>query len=160
MKKKKNCSRCLECVINMRISEVPIAFSAFHYFTRDLNKLILDLTFLMISSLFVYVIWYQLSAFLFSLKMVPNITRSINKCCGYRQSSNTTSRNVAIPEINYGKTGKKLRVQRVNRKHFEFSKNFKSLQFLMVQGSLNPNITILGEKLWPVAWNQKFTSVI
>ena len=30
----------------------------------------------------------------------------------------------------------------------------------MVQGSLNPNITILGEKLWPKAWNQKFTSVI
>ena len=42
----------------------------------------------------------------------------------------------------------------------EFSKNFKSLQFSMVQGSLNPNITILGEKLWPEAWNQKFTSVI
>ena len=30
----------------------------------------------------------------------------------------------------------------------------------MVQASLNPNITFLGEKLWPVAWNQKFTSVI
>ena len=29
----------------------------------------------------------------------------------------------------------------------EFSKNIKSLQFLMVQGSLNPNITFLGEKL-------------
>ena len=29
----------------------------------------------------------------------------------------------------------------------EFSKTFKSLQFSMVQGSLNPNITILGEKL-------------
>ena len=29
----------------------------------------------------------------------------------------------------------------------------------MVQGSLNPNITFLDEKLWPVAWNQKYTSV-
>ena len=27
----------------------------------------------------------------------------------------------------------------------------------MVQGSLNPNITFLGEKLWPLAWNKKFT---
>ena len=42
----------------------------------------------------------------------------------------------------------------------EFSKNIKSLQFPMVQGSLNPNITFLGGKLWPVAWNQKNTSVI
>ena len=25
----------------------------------------------------------------------------------------------------------------------------------MVQGSPNPNITFLGEKLWPVAWNKK-----
>ena len=25
----------------------------------------------------------------------------------------------------------------------------------MVQGSLNPNITIIGEKLWPEAWNKK-----
>ena len=39
-------------------------------------------------------------------------------------------------------------------------KKFQSLQFLVVQGSLNPNITFLGEKLWPVAWNQKCTSVI
>ena len=30
----------------------------------------------------------------------------------------------------------------------------------MVQGSLNSNISILGEKLWPVAWNKKITSVI
>ena len=30
----------------------------------------------------------------------------------------------------------------------------------MVQGSLNPNITFLGEKLWPGAWNKKITSVI
>ena len=29
----------------------------------------------------------------------------------------------------------------------EFSKNVKSLQFFMVQGSLNLNITFLGEKL-------------
>ena len=42
----------------------------------------------------------------------------------------------------------------------EFKKKIKSLQFLIVQGSLNPIITFLGEKLWPVAWNQKFTSVI
>ena len=28
----------------------------------------------------------------------------------------------------------------------EFSKNVKSLQFSMVQGSLNPNIIFLGEK--------------
>ena len=27
----------------------------------------------------------------------------------------------------------------------------------MVQGSLNQNNTFLGEKLWPVAWNQEFT---
>ena len=25
----------------------------------------------------------------------------------------------------------------------------------MIQGSLNPNITFLGEKLWPVVWNKK-----
>ena len=30
----------------------------------------------------------------------------------------------------------------------------------MLQGSLNPNITFLGEKLWPVAWNKTITSVI
>ena len=42
----------------------------------------------------------------------------------------------------------------------EFSKNVKSLQFPMVQGSLNPNIIFLHEKLWPVAWKQKNTSVI
>ena len=29
----------------------------------------------------------------------------------------------------------------------EFSKNVEILQFIMVQGSLNPNITFLGEKL-------------
>ena len=29
----------------------------------------------------------------------------------------------------------------------------------MVHGSLNPNIKFLDEKLWPVAWNKKFTSV-
>ena len=27
----------------------------------------------------------------------------------------------------------------------------------MVQSSLNQIITFLGEKLWPVAWNKKFT---
>ena len=43
---------------------------------------------------------------------------------------------------------------------YNVSKNVKSLKFVMVQGSLNPNITFLGEKLWPVAWNQTFTSVI
>ena len=31
---------------------------------------------------------------------------------------------------------------------------------VMVQGPLNPNITWLCEKLWPVTWKQKFTSVI
>ena len=41
----------------------------------------------------------------------------------------------------------------------EFSKHFKSPHFSIVQSSLNPNITFLGEKLWQVAWNQKFTSV-
>ena len=40
----------------------------------------------------------------------------------------------------------------------DFSKAFKSLQFLKVQGSLNPNITFLSEKLWPVAWNKKYTN--
>ena len=30
----------------------------------------------------------------------------------------------------------------------------------MVQGSLNPNITFLGEKLLPLAWNKKITSII
>jgi len=40
------------------------------------------------------------------------------------------------------------------------SKFFKSLQVLTVQGSLNPNITFLGEKLWSVAWNKKNTNVI
>ena len=42
----------------------------------------------------------------------------------------------------------------------EFIKIIKSLQFLMVQGYINPNITFLGEKLWLVAWNKKITSVI
>ena len=40
-----------------------------------------------------------------------------------------------------------------NRKNWIFKKKIKSLQFLIVQGSLNPNITFLVEKLWPVAWN-------
>ena len=39
----------------------------------------------------------------------------------------------------------------------EFSKNVKSLQFILLQCSLKLNITFLGEKLWPVTWNQKFT---
>ena len=38
----------------------------------------------------------------------------------------------------------------------EFKKKSKVFNF----ASLNPNITILGEKLWPVAWNKKNTSVI
>ena len=42
----------------------------------------------------------------------------------------------------------------------EFSKNVKSLQFHMIQCSLNLNIILLHEKLWPVAWKQKFTNVI
>ena len=41
-------------------------------------------------------------------------------------------------------------------------KIFKVFQkkFLMIQGSINANITFLGEKLFPVAWNKKNTSVI
>ena len=35
----------------------------------------------------------------------------------------------------------------LNRKKMEFSKNLKSLQFLMVQGSIHSNITFLGGKL-------------
>ena len=35
----------------------------------------------------------------------------------------------------------------LNRKKMEFYFFFKSLQFLMVQGYLNQNITFLGEKL-------------
>ena len=38
-----------------------------------------------------------------------------------------------------------------SRKKMEFSKNVKSLQFIMVQGSLNPNITFLGKNLRQVA---------
>ena len=38
----------------------------------------------------------------------------------------------------------------------EFSKYLKSLRSPVVQGSLNPNIIFLHEKLWPVAWKQKF----
>ena len=37
--------------------------------------------------------------------------------------------------------------QKRKKKKMEFSKNFQSLKIAMVQGSLNPNITILGEKL-------------
>ena len=55
---------------------------------------------------------------------------------------------------------KNLKMTPFNRKKIEFSKNVKSLQFPMVQGSLNPNIIFLHEKLWPVAWKQKNTSVI
>ena len=44
----------------------------------------------------------------------------------------------------------------------EKTKNHKenANRFLMVHGPLNPNITLLGETLWPAAWKQKFTSVI
>ena len=31
----------------------------------------------------------------------------------------------------------------------------KKSSIFMVQGSLNPNITFLGQKLWPLAWNKK-----
>ena len=44
----------------------------------------------------------------------------------------------------------------------EFKKKLKVFNFLiMVKGPLNRirNNTSLGERLWPVAWNQKFTSV-
>ena len=40
----------------------------------------------------------------------------------------------------------------------EFKKKFKRLQFFMVQGSLNPNITFLGEKLLPLASCSSFRS--
>ena len=30
----------------------------------------------------------------------------------------------------------------------------------MVQGSLNPNITFLGEKLWPVAWKKYIKKIL
>ena len=41
-------------------------------------------------------------------------------------------------------------------------KNYQTercLFFLMVKDPLNPNITFLDEKLWPVAWNPNFTTV-
>ena len=40
---------------------------------------------------------------------------------------------------------------------------FKQIQkssILYGESSLNPNITFIDEKLWPVAWNQRITSVI
>ena len=42
----------------------------------------------------------------------------------------------------------------------EFSNKVESLQLLMEQGYINLNITFLSEKLWPVTWKQKFTSVL
>jgi len=45
------------------------------------------------------------------------------------------------------KNAKKIRKMTPLTVKMEFSKFFKSLQFSMVQGSLNPNITFLGEKL-------------
>ena len=42
---------------------------------------------------------------------------------------------------------------------FSNSKVFNSVFNSMLQGSLNLNITFLGEKLWPVAWNKKLTSI-
>ena len=45
------------------------------------------------------------------------------------------------------KLPKNLKNGPYNRKKWNFQKNVKSLQFLMVQGPLNPNITFLGEKL-------------
>ena len=45
-----------------------------------------------------------------------------------------------------------------NGKNMKFSKEFKSLQFLMVQ-SVTQNIIVLGEILWPVACNPKCTSL-
>ena len=46
---------------------------------------------------------------------------------------------------------KNVRMTHLTEKKNEFSDNFKSLQFFMVQGSLNPNITFLREKLCLVA---------
>ena len=49
-----------------------------------------------------------------------------------------------IEKLQKKKTGKK---DPFNREKWNFQKNDKSLQFSMLQGSLNLNITILGEKL-------------
>ena len=47
----------------------------------------------------------------------------------------------------YEKIAQKLKNDPFNGKKMEFSKNVKSLQFPMAQGSLNPNIIFLPEKL-------------
>ena len=60
----------------------------------------------------------------------------------------------------YWKNAKKSKNDPFNHKKLNFLKNVVSLRFPMVQGSLNPNIIFLHEKLWPVAWKHKFTSVI
>jgi len=54
----------------------------------------------------------------------------------------------------YWNIAKKSENASFNRKKNEFSENCKSLQFVMVQGSLKTKMTFLGEKLWQVAWNQ------
>ena len=64
-----------------------------------------------------------------------------------------------LPKL-YWKIAKKIeKNDPFNRKKGILKKCQKS-SISMVQGSLNPNITFLGEKLWPVAWNQTFTSCI
>ena len=56
----------------------------------------------------------------------------------------------------YWKIAKKIeKISHLMVKNWIFNFFFNSLQFSMVQGSLNPNITFLSEKLWPVAWNKK-----
>ena len=64
--------------------------------------------------------------------------------------------NQKFTSVIYGKKSK----MPIKSLKMKFSKNVKSLQFPMVQGSRNPNIIFLYEKLWPVAWKQKITSVI
>ena len=54
---------------------------------------------------------------------------------------------------------KKLKIDPFNHKKLNFQRISK-VYFLMIKGPINPKITSLGEKLWLVAWRQKFTSVI
>ena len=52
-----------------------------------------------------------------------------------------------ITEVILKNCKKNQKDDQFNHKKFEFPKKMKGLQFSMVQGSLNPNITFLGEKL-------------
>ena len=59
------------------------------------------------------------------------------------------------PKLSWKIAQKNGKIIPLTLKNGIWKKNVKSLQFLMVQDSLNPNITFLGEKMWPVAWNKK-----